>query len=455
MERVPCPGLPSGTICDNEGFCQQYKNGYRRKKNGELVQKYRIGKFCKKHIAEFRKSNKKPVCLQLPTQLRPVQSTVVKEQAKQIRNLEQKLKTAQDDLQDYKQRSVELRKKHRRISGEFEHQVRNLQADQHKLVECYEGRLAHLQTENTYIKDRMSSERDKLKLRIERHTKHRAGLIKKLAHCTQSMRASLDKQVQLEKELEACESALQDATRPSARKRVQYLQLYLCEPSHLLLLQQHGDPQKNARKRAVMLIENYIHPRGWDADDTLHVLGKVAQALNLDVSLLMEASTDKRTVSHFPVLSTSEASQQHQSAFSMYLQRMDPAILADIVPDKVRQLLITRYVEKVQEFWSVERCALIKYSLRISERNWVWMRQLLGRTVTDEGKLVDHCIDTVPIPMLVGKNAIIKHAKRAGESQSIAAPDEHRGLVSYRNARYIFFTFPTHTVLVSYNINKP
>ena len=179
------------------------------------------------------------------------------------------------------------------------------------------------------------------------------------------------------------------------------------------------------------MIRNYIEPRGWEAPDIRFVIGKVAQHYKLSADEVVDSSMDKRGRTAFPVATD-------KSSFELYLDRMDAAMLAELIPDDTRRLLISRYVSKVEEFWSPGRCSLIKTSIRISISNWVWLRQLLGRSVDEKGELIDHCFDGVRLPMLRGKYTLNRVAEESANTQQVnplGSAESHGGLVSFRNAR--------------------
>ena len=75
-----------------------------------------------------------------------------------------------------------------------------------------------------------------------------------------------------------------------------------------------------------------------------------------------------------------------------YLKQMPPDQLAKYLSDDQRRFIIQQWADKVQEFWSVRRCALLKSVTLTSNNAWAWNRALLGRTVED-GKWVDKVID--------------------------------------------------------------
>ena len=62
------------------------------------------------------------------------------------------------------------------------------------------------------------------------------------------------------------------------------------------------------------------------------------------------------------------------------------------LPESVKRALIKKWVEKVQAFWSKDRCALLKSATTTSNEKWLWFRTLLSRTVVD-GQIQDHHID--------------------------------------------------------------
>ena len=164
-------------------------------------------------------------------------------------------------------------------------------------------------------------------------------------------------------------------------------------------------------------------------------------------TVLFNATMDKRLAVAFPTASDS-------SAFAVYLRRMDAAMLAELIPGVVRRLLISDYVAKVEKFWSPDRCALVKVQLKISNPGWVWMRQLLGRSINDEGKVLDHEIDGVAIPLLRGKHTLIKYGETAANAQGITelnSPSSHGGLVSFRNARSCSYYFHSRTLHHDYS----
>ena len=199
-------------------------------------------------------------------------------------------------------------------------------------------------------------------------------------------------------------------------------------------------PRLQAKQRADRLIRDYLEVRGYDSSDIIWILGKLVNHYNINMNELTAATMDHRTRKSFVIPvpdqdSSSTSALDSHSVFTSYLHRMDAGMLAELIPTEVRHMLINRYVENIELFWSSERCTLVKNALRISERNWVWMRQLLGRSVTSEGKVVDHRIDGVTIPLLKGKHTLSKFGESAATDQGTTDQNAHGGLVSLRDAR--------------------
>ena len=190
------------------------------------------------------------------------------------------------------------------------------------------------------------------------------------------------------------------------------------------------DPRAVAHKRAVKLRESYIEPRAWSAEDVLWVIGKLAIEYHLAPGSVQQACINAKPgpelqSEQYIDRQTKQASKEigsqlaihTNSAFAAYLRRVDAALLADLVPADTRKLLISRWVAKLQAVWSPNRCAIIKGTIGLSNANWTWLRQLLGRMVNSDGKVVDLKLDDVTVPLLCGRftldktgNALSAHA---------------------------------------------
>ena len=163
---------------------------------------------------------------------------------------------------------------------------------------------------------------------------------------------------------------------------------------------QCGDAANAARGRASKIIDQHFKPGGWTEDEAAWVLAKIANKLNItggDIAARI-GRQKKKTELGTEALRTQRYKMQAAvdqigfAALTEYLQHLPPTQLAEYIPPETRQLLIRGWVEKVQEFWSLRRCAYLKSVTLTSNSNWGWFRSLLGREVVD-GQWVNKVID--------------------------------------------------------------
>ena len=163
-----CPGFPSGTICDNEGQVHVSPNGYVKKKDGSTVPRIKYERFCPKH----RKEDMKLKRLQRKKRisgLRPTQQGTVKKQSKRIRDLEQKLESAQTDLADYAVRSRRMGSKNRRLSSEYISTVSTLRAEQRHMEDQHAKERNNLLSSISFLSTTLDQSVERNKLRLQRH----------------------------------------------------------------------------------------------------------------------------------------------------------------------------------------------------------------------------------------------------------------------------------------------
>ena len=146
-------------------------------------------------------------------------------------------------------------------------------------------------------------------------------------------------------------------------------------------------------------------PSHWDKASVRWILARIAVAKDISGSELadsvIELSTDRyRHKNGAPetraMVNVPKYQDLHRAggndALIAFLNTIEVAILAELLPAKVREYLIGEWSGKVQEFWSRRRLGLLKSITTTSNKNWLWYRTLLGRQVRD-GKLVDVYID--------------------------------------------------------------
>ena len=214
MEDRKCPGLPSKTICDNEGKVQITTNGTRKNKTGNVVQKYKYQQYCPKHRREVRSSSYKRK-KGTRSGLRAEPSRVVKLQAKRIRDLEQKYSSAQQDLHDYSARSHKLRRGQRLLTQKHDSTVNSMEKDHRQEV------LAITKARDDLSQDleRLSRRNELHESRMQRHVKAIADVKAKLRHSYKITREALQQQALLEGRLEEQERELEKLVQPSIRQR--------------------------------------------------------------------------------------------------------------------------------------------------------------------------------------------------------------------------------------------
>ena len=137
--------------------------------------------------------------------------------------------------------------------------------------------------------------------------------------------------------------------------------------------------------------------------------------------------TTRRSANQIKTLVT-----KHPLSLQRYLCSLETDKCMDLVPVDIRRLVITQWKDKVQQFWSAQRCCLLKATICLSNENWIWLRQLLGRTFNTNGELVDHTIDGVKLPLLRGKWTIIQNTHTI--ARLARAQSSHGGLAATRDA---------------------
>jgi len=91
-------------------------------------------------------------------------------------------------------------------------------------------------------------------------------------------------------------------------------------------------------------------------------------------------------------LRPSDRGTKDTSAAAASVSDTECCSILQVIPAAVRKWIIEDWVTKLQEFWSLRRCAYLKSITLTSNSCWSWFRALLGREIK-EGKWVDKVID--------------------------------------------------------------
>ena len=209
---------------------------------------------------------------------------------------------------------------------------------------------------------------------IQRHQASVEAARSKAADARAKMNSAIQESVTIENQLSETQVELAHAQKPN-RRRVP------------------KDPEAAARFRAKDLVSDWIEPRQWDREESKWVLAKAAMDLKIDGAEMAQCMGRQRAVKLDKTTSgnvrrqvakiSSLMEKADEGALGVYLSSIETKVLAEHVPADVRRLLITQWVEKVQEFWSRERCALLKSITMTSNAAWAWFRSLLGLELVD------------------------------------------------------------------------
>ena len=165
-----------------------------------------------------------------------------------------------------------------------------------------------------------------------------------------------------------------------------------------------ANPRKAAKKRAEAL-QVYFSRRKWTKLEINWVLAQAAVLEELSIDDIA-TSMGQLTIHRYQRRSTSSPQKLNVDvakfkdlhrvtegkALSLFLSSIEAKVLVEEIPAEARRMLIRQWVAKVQEFWSKDRCALLKSATTTSNEKWTWFRALLGRVVVN-GKWEDHAID--------------------------------------------------------------
>ena len=161
-------------------------------------------------------------------------------------------------------------------------------------------------------------------------------------------------------------------------------------------------PRKSSARRCKEYIETF--PEHWSTEETQWVLAQIAATREVPPEALAESV---RNLTVHKGKWNRQTTSQHQKdalrfqelykstetdAFTVLLSSLEEDVLVKLIPTTARRAIIRQWVSKVQEFWSKDRCALLKSATTTSNEAWQWFRTLLGRSVVD-GELQDHKID--------------------------------------------------------------